>query len=330
MPEISTVGIFQVAFIARQMEQTPRAFFQTTFEPIGRVCAARHAHGGLGLQGKWRTRACVPHTPYMRATACWIERLKGRLKSKKAASTTCFLAEPLTPTAAPSSLPWERVRERATSRKACVWVVRKLGENCRNSGNTLSPALPHGGGSGLQQIQALQVVWKRMPETSTAGIFQAAFIARQMEQTPQAFFQTTFEPVGRVCAARHARGGLGLQGKWRTRAYRIYTTCGLRLAIFLAEPLIPTATLSSLPWERVRERATSRKACILGDQGIWERFPQFGECPLPSPPPRGRGRVAAGFAVSGGLKSNLDLQPLISGRLKNKKQPAQPVSLQNP
>ena len=53
-----------------------------------------------------------------------------------------------------------------------------------------------------------------MPETSTAGIFQVAFIARQMEQTPRAFFQTTFEPVGRVCAARHARGGLRLQGKW--------------------------------------------------------------------------------------------------------------------
>jgi len=27
-----------------------------------------------------------------------------------------------------------------------------------------------------------------MPETSTAGIFQAAFIAKQMEQTLQAFF----------------------------------------------------------------------------------------------------------------------------------------------
>ena len=52
------------------MEQTPRAFFQTTFESIGRVCAARHARGGLGMQGKWRTRACVPHTPYIRATAC--------------------------------------------------------------------------------------------------------------------------------------------------------------------------------------------------------------------------------------------------------------------
>jgi len=52
MPETSTEGIFQVAFIARQMEQTLRTFFQTAFEPIGRVCGARHARGGLGLQGK--------------------------------------------------------------------------------------------------------------------------------------------------------------------------------------------------------------------------------------------------------------------------------------
>ncbi|QCL71287.1 hypothetical protein FAH66_07265 [Neisseria subflava] len=54
MPEISTAGIFQVAFIARQVEQTPQAFFQMAFEPIGRVCSARHARGGLRLQGKWR------------------------------------------------------------------------------------------------------------------------------------------------------------------------------------------------------------------------------------------------------------------------------------
>ena len=35
---------------------------------------------------------------------------------------------------------------------------------------------------------------KKNAEISTAGIFQAAFITRQMEQTPQAFFQTAFEP----------------------------------------------------------------------------------------------------------------------------------------
>ncbi|ENV1687381.1 hypothetical protein ACNWAL_002232, partial [Neisseria gonorrhoeae] len=43
--------------------------------------------------------------------------------------------------------------------------------------------------------------------------------------------------------------------------------------------------------------------------------------------PRGRGQVAADLAVAGGLKNRLDLQPLISGRLKSKKQPAQPVFL---
>ena len=72
MPETSTAGIFQVAFIARQMEQTPRAFFQTTFEPTGRVCAARQARGGLGLQGNGeRVRAYRTH-PNMRATAYLI------------------------------------------------------------------------------------------------------------------------------------------------------------------------------------------------------------------------------------------------------------------
>ncbi|EOF9657272.1 hypothetical protein ACGLU8_002084, partial [Neisseria gonorrhoeae] len=47
--------------------------------------------------------------------------------------------------------------------------------------------------------------------------------------------------------------------------------------------------------------------------------------PSPRPSPaQGRERIAAGLAVAGGLKSNLDL-PLISGRMKNKKQPAQAV-----
>ncbi|ENS6567143.1 hypothetical protein G6762_001883 [Neisseria gonorrhoeae] len=56
-------------------------------------------------------------------------------------------------------------------------------------------------------------------------------------------------------------------------------------------------------------------------------MPPFGECPLPGPPPRGREWVSADFSVAGDLKGNLDLQLLISGRLKNKKQPAQPVFL---
>ena len=100
--------------------------------------------------------------------------------------------------------------------------------------------------------------------------------------------------------------------------------------VFLAEPLAPTAAPFSLPWERARERATSRKACILGGSGIEKGCRHSGECPLPNPPPRGREQVAAGFAVSGNLKSSLNKQALIAGRLKNKTQSAHPFSLQNP
>ena len=59
-------------------------------------------------------------------------------------------------------------------------------------------------------------------------------------------------------------------------------------------------------------------------------MPQFGECPLPNPPPQGREQVAADFTVSGNLKSSLNKQALIAGRLKDKKQPAQPVFLAEP
>ena len=53
---------------------------------------------------------------------------KGRLKSKKQPAQPVFLAEPLAPTTAPFSLPWERARERVTSRKACIGAVRWLGK----------------------------------------------------------------------------------------------------------------------------------------------------------------------------------------------------------
>ena len=53
---------------------------------------------------------------------------KGRLKSKKQPAQPVFLAKPLIPTATLSSLPWEKARERATSRKACISVVELLGK----------------------------------------------------------------------------------------------------------------------------------------------------------------------------------------------------------
>jgi len=96
----------------------------------------------------------------MRATACLDLQplISGHLKSKKQPAQPVFLAKPLIPTATPSPLPWKRARERATSRKACILGGSGIEKGCRNLENALSPALPHGGGSRLQRIQALQAV----------------------------------------------------------------------------------------------------------------------------------------------------------------------------
>ena len=74
-----------------------------------------------------------------------------------------------------------------------------------------------------------------MPEISTAGIFQATFITRQTEQTPRAFFQTTFEPisVGRVPQGTHAVGWGCRENGERVRPYRTHPTCELRLACYI-------------------------------------------------------------------------------------------------
>jgi len=76
-----------------------------------------------------------------------------------------------------------------------------------------------------------------MPEISTGGIFQIAFIARQVEQTPRVFFQTTFEPisVGRVPQGTHAVGWDCRENGERVRAYRTHPICGLRLATLALE-----------------------------------------------------------------------------------------------
>ncbi|HGM3061496.1 TPA: hypothetical protein ACKN69_002193, partial [Neisseria gonorrhoeae] len=63
-------------------------------------------------------------------------------------------------------------------------------------------------------------------------------------------------------------------------------------------------------WERAGERATSRKACI-GAVKLLGKVAATWKMPSPRPSPTGEGQVAAGFAVAGGLKNRLDLQPLM-------------------
>ena len=73
--------------------------------------------------------------------------------------------------------------------------------------------------------------------------------------------------------------------------------------VFLAKPLTPTAA-RPLSRGRELERGQQTARFVLGRLGCWEKLPQLGEYPLPSPPPRGREQVAADSSVAGRLKKN--------------------------
>ena len=105
----------------------------------------------------------------------------------------------------------------------------------------------------------------------------------------ECFFRRPLNPpVGCVPQSTHAVGWGCRENRERVRAYLTHPTCGLRLAVFLAKPLIPTATPSSLPWERVRERATSRKACIWAVR-VLGKVAEIWRMPSPQPSPTGEG-----------------------------------------
>ena len=188
------------------MEQTPRAFFQTAFEPIGRVCTTRHARGGLGLQGKWRTRACVPHTPYMRATACLgLPLIAGRLKSKKQPTQPIFLAEPFIPSAPPSSLPWERARERATSRKACIWTVEVLGKVAAIWRMPSPRPSPTGEGAGCSRFRRCRSSEKECPKYQRQEFFRQPLSQGRWNKRCERFFRRPLNlSVGYVPQGTHA------------------------------------------------------------------------------------------------------------------------------
>jgi len=117
--------------------------------------------------------------------------------------------------------------------------------------------------------------------------------------------------VGRLSQGTHAVGWGRRENGERVRAYRTHPTCGLRLATYglrladsFAEPLTPADTLSPLPTGESQREGNKPQGLYLGRLGYWERLPQFGECPLPSPPPRGREQIAADSGVTGRLKKN--------------------------
>ena len=134
-------------------------------------------------------------------------------EKQKAACTTCFPCRTLNPQQPPR--PLSRGRELERGQQAARLVFGRLGcwERLPRFGEYPLPNPPPRGRERVTANLSVTGRLKKNARNINSRNFQVAFIAKQMEQTPRAFFQTTFEPIGRVCATRHARGGLGLQVK---------------------------------------------------------------------------------------------------------------------
>ena len=149
--------------------------------------------------------AYIPHTPYIWATAFY------------------FPCITLNPNTHPSSLPWERVRERATSRKACIRAVKVL-ERLLQFGECPLPSPPPRGREQVSADSSVEDRLKKNARNINSRNFSGSLYRDRWNKRRKSFFRRPLNPSGRVCAARHAYGGLGLQGKWRTRAYRTHPT----------------------------------------------------------------------------------------------------------
>ena len=132
----------------------------------------------------------------------------------KARTRWVRVAAPLNPNSHPVLSPRGRELERGQQAARLVFGRFRCWGRLPEIWRMPSPQpSPTGEGADCGRFKRCWSSEKRMAEISTAGIFQVAFYRKADGINARAFFQTTFEPIGRVCAARHARGGLGLQGK---------------------------------------------------------------------------------------------------------------------
>ncbi|EOG0030788.1 hypothetical protein AB5W73_002200, partial [Neisseria gonorrhoeae] len=127
---------------------------------------------------------------------------------------------------------------------------------------------------------------------------------------------------GRFCGCRRFEKQIGFT---TVDAGRLKSKKQPAQPVFLAANLNPNSRPVLSPvGEGWREGNKPQGLCFRRLRDLGEVAATW-KVPSPQPSPaQGRERIAAGFAVAGGLKNRLDLQPLISGRLKSKKQPAQP------
>ena len=137
--------------------------------------------------------------PTMRATACLI------------------------PTAAH---PLSRGRELERGQQAARLVFGRLGcwERLPKFGECPLPSPPPRGREQVSADSSVEDRLKKNARNINSRNFSGSLYRDRWNKRRKSFFRRPLNPSGRVCAARHAYGGLGLQGKWRTRAYRTHPT----------------------------------------------------------------------------------------------------------
>ena len=91
---------------------------------------------------------------------------KGRLKNKKQPAQPVSLQNPSSQQSPRPLSPWERARERATSRKACIWVVRVLGKIAAIRGVPSPQPSPAGEGAGCSRFCGFRQFEKQLGFTT--------------------------------------------------------------------------------------------------------------------------------------------------------------------
>ena len=171
---------------------------------------------------------------FLKIIGCRLPELsiyKGRLKSKKAVCTTCFPCRTLSPNSRPSSLPWERVRERAASHKACIWAVRVLGKIAATWRMPSPQPSPTGEGAGYSRFRRCRSSEKECPKHQRQEFFRQPLSQGRWSKRRERFFRRPLNPSVRcVPQGTHAVGWGCRENGEHVRAYRTHPTCGLRLA----------------------------------------------------------------------------------------------------
>ena len=148
------------------------------------------------------------------------------MQNKKQPAQPIFLAEPFIPTAAPSSLPWERVRERATSRKACIGVVKVFGKFAEIRGMPSSQPSLTGEGAGcgrfcgcrrLERQLGFATVDCRSSEKECPKYQQREFFRQPLSQgrwnkRRERFFRRPLNSSAE-CVPQGTHAGVGIAGK---------------------------------------------------------------------------------------------------------------------